>query len=72
MDKKKFNKLLGEHIRKHRESLGISQHQLASDSNTHINYIGSVERGEKSITVYKLYEILSSVDIDLNEFFEDL
>lgn len=72
MDKEKFNILLGDHLRNHRESLGLSQCQLALKSNTHINYIGSIERGEQSITVYKLYEILSSVDIDLNEFFEDL
>lgn len=72
MDKSKFNMLLGDTLRDIREREKLSQEELASKCDSHANYIGAIERGERSITVYKLYEILKALNIDLSDFFENI
>ena len=72
MDKSKFNMLIGDTLRDLREREKLSQEELASKSGSHTNYIGAIERGERSITVYKLYKILKALNIDLSDFFENI
>jgi len=51
---KKIRKALGEVIRTHRTSVGISQERLAELVDVHRNYIGKIERGEQNITINSL------------------
>ena len=55
MDKKQYNTNLGNKIRELRHDLGLSQEKLADKAGICRTYIGSIERGEKSISVYNLY-----------------
>lgn len=43
--------LFSESVRKARRSLNLSQEDLAERAGLHRNYIGSVERGERNISV---------------------
>lgn len=43
--------LLGENIKKHRLDNSLSQEQLAEMCSLHRTYIGSVERGERNISL---------------------
>ncbi|MFW6025778.1 MAG: helix-turn-helix domain-containing protein [Candidatus Woesearchaeota archaeon] len=70
--KDKFNKLLGKKIQTIRENRELSQEKFAEITGTSRSYVGEIERGEKSITVYKLYKMLHHLDISLKEFFEKL
>ncbi|NLC76744.1 MAG: helix-turn-helix transcriptional regulator [Clostridia bacterium] len=69
MDKRQFNRHLGSEIAKLRYEFGYSQEQMAEKSDLSRNYIGQIERGEKSLTVYRLYCILRALNISLEEFF---
>lgn len=48
---------LGHRIRAKRLSLGISQEALAHSSGLHRTYIGSVERGERNISLVNIVSI---------------
>lgn len=72
MNKKQFNINLGNELKKLRHELSLSQEELAEKTNSSRTYIGAIERGEKSISAYKLYEILSIVNFSISEFMDKL
>ena len=54
---KDINIIVGKNIRALREKLGASQDVFADDCEVHRTYIGSVERGERNITLITLSRI---------------
>ena len=54
---KDINIIVGKNIRALREKLGLSQDVFADDCEVHRTYIGSVERGERNITLITLARI---------------
>jgi transcriptional regulator with XRE-family HTH domain len=68
MNRKQFNINLGYALRELRQELHLSQETLAEKSELTKNYIGIVERGEKSITVFALFQILSAIDFPFEKF----
>lgn len=45
----------GELVRKHRHKLEISQEELAFRSGLHRTYVGSVERGERNLSLENIF-----------------
>ena len=72
MDKimKKLFKTVGTRIAKKRQGLHLSQERLAEKSGQHRNYIGSVERAEKYVTLTTLFKITKALDLKLEELFK--
>lgn len=68
MDKTDFLKDLGFFIKIERMKQKISQEKLAELSDCSMSYIGFVERGEKSISLYNFLKIASVLNLDLSEF----
>jgi transcriptional regulator with XRE-family HTH domain len=69
----KMNKIeqrLGDQLKIVRLKKGLTQEQLAELSGLHRTYIGSVERGERNITVKNLYKILLAMNCSLSDFFK--
>ena len=60
-------KILGEIIRKKRETQGLTQHQLAEKSKVDRNYIGMVERGERNPSYLSLQKIANGLCISVDE-----
>ena len=60
-------KVIGSRIRKIRNEKGISQERLAELTSVSTNYIGIVERGEKSVTIDVLEKIASALDTTFAE-----
>jgi transcriptional regulator with XRE-family HTH domain len=59
----------GSKVREIRKSKGISQERLAELSETDRSYMGRIERGEKNITLTKIYQICDALDIKPNDLF---
>ena len=68
MDKK----ILGKRIRDERFRLKLTQEQLSEKINVTASYLGAVERGEKSMTLEKLIDLINvfgiSIDYMLSDF----
>ncbi|MEN8352762.1 helix-turn-helix domain-containing protein [Acinetobacter towneri] len=66
----KIEQRLGDQLKIVRLKKGLTQEQLAELSGLHRTYIGSVERGERNITVKNLYKILLAMNCSLSDFFK--
>ena len=64
MDKDNLRTILAKNLRRHRESRGISQEELASRAGLHRTYVGAVERAERNITLATLQRIASALEVD--------
>lgn len=50
-------KLIGYEVKRRRIAGGLSQEDLASLSNLHRTYIGSIERGERNVSLQNIVSI---------------
>lgn len=53
----RYIQALGEVIRKKRSKLGYSQESFAHEVGVHRTYMGSIERGEKNLTIRNLLRV---------------
>lgn len=63
---------LGRRIRAARTALGLSQEDLAYESDIDRSYIGGVERGERNVTFNILCKIAISLRCDVAALTKDL
>lgn len=61
---------IGARIRMIRTNLGLSQEKLSFKSELDRTYIGSVERGERNVSVINLRKIAKALDVDITELFK--
>jgi transcriptional regulator with XRE-family HTH domain len=66
-----FLRTIGERIRKRREVLGWTQAELGEKCELHRTFIGSVERGERNISVLNLRIISRMLRTKLSTLLED-
>lgn len=66
-DKVSVQVLLGARIRKLRQEQNISQEKLAELASIDRSYFGSVERGERNISLTNLVKIASSLGVSLSD-----
>ena len=69
---KKIIAIMGTRIKELRIQKGLSQEALADLVGLHRTYIGSVERGEKTITISSAKKIADGLEISLSELFKGL
>lgn len=63
---------MGVVIRALRAEANLSQEELAARCGLHRTYIGSIERGEKTITIETAQKLARAFDITLTQLFERL
>ena len=56
--------IVGRRLREHRTRLGLSQEQLAEQLGFHRTYLGSVERGERNLTLVSLEQLAARLGVD--------
>lgn len=54
---------LGAKIREIRKEKGLSQEALADLAGLDRSYMGHIERGEKNVTLTKIYQVSDALDI---------
>lgn len=59
----------GRRIRAIRKEKGLSQEALAALADIDRSYMGHIERGEKNITLTKIYQISEALSIDIRQLF---
>jgi transcriptional regulator with XRE-family HTH domain len=60
---------VGRRVRELRNAKGISQEALAHQARLHRNYVGYLERGERSVSLDTLARILQDLEVSFAEFF---
>lgn len=61
----------GEVVRKRRLQLGLSQEKLAFRCGSHRNYIGEIERGEKSPSLHIIFALAEGLEIAASELIRE-
>lgn len=69
-EKNPISLIFGANLRRIRLESGLTQEQLAELANSHPNYIGAVERGERNITIIKTVDIAKALNCSISRFFE--
>ncbi len=54
---------IGDQIRKRRADIGLSQDELGHLCGLHRTYIGSVERGERNLTIGSVVRIAAAIQL---------
>lgn len=61
---------IGKNLRKYRQIKSITQEELSKICNLHRNYIGSVEKGERNISIKSLEKIAQGINIKIEKLLE--
>jgi transcriptional regulator with XRE-family HTH domain len=61
---------IGLAIRNYREAAGLSQEQLAFKANLHRTYVGSVERGERNVSLINIIALCKALKLKPSELFK--
>jgi transcriptional regulator with XRE-family HTH domain len=72
LDEQTFLQALGLRLRKRREELNWTQAELAEKCELHRTFIGSVERGERNVSVLNLRTIARALRVRLSVLLKDL
>lgn len=54
---------VGRRLRAHREAAGLSQEAMAERLKYHRTYVGSIERGERNLTLESVEELARRLDV---------
>jgi transcriptional regulator with XRE-family HTH domain len=63
---------VGKRIRSLREKRGWSQEAFADECGLHRTYIGSVERGERNLTLSSLHTIAKTLKVTMSELLKGI
>lgn len=69
-EKSKARQILSQKLRMLRLEQGLSQEQLASMAGLHRTYVGSVERGERNISIDNIEKLANALGCNITKLLE--
>jgi transcriptional regulator with XRE-family HTH domain len=63
IDSTSLRAVLARNVRTFRHALGLSQEELAELAGLHRTYIGSIERGERNVSVDNIERLAKALDV---------
>jgi transcriptional regulator with XRE-family HTH domain len=60
----------GKRLRKIRREKGYSQEKLAEIASLHRNYIGMIERGERTVSLLNIKKLARALKIEIKDLFD--
>ncbi len=63
----KTRKIFARNLKEIRVEQGLSQEELADIAGLHRTYVGSVERGERNISIDNMERLASALQIDIQD-----
>jgi transcriptional regulator with XRE-family HTH domain len=66
-----LQKIVGRRLREQRESLGLSQEAMAERLGYHRTFLGSVERGERNLTLASVEQLAASLGVSPLDLLRD-
>ncbi len=67
-----LKKTFGEHVRKRRRAIGLSQEDLGFECGLHRTYVGSIERGETNLSLENMAVIAIILHCEITDFIPSL
>ena len=71
LDDKTFLRTIGTRLRERRLARGLSQAELGRECDLHRTFIGSVERGQRNISIINIRLIARKLKISLQDLFSE-
>ena len=68
--KRNVRQIFGQNLRRKRQTLGISQEDLAEKAGLHRTYIGSVERGERNVSIDNMERLAVAVGSTIEQLLD--
>jgi len=72
MEDKPLTKRFGSTVRRLRVAAGLSQEDFADLCGLHRTYVGSIERGEKSVTIETGNKLARALNLSLQQLFQEM
>ena len=72
LDEIEFLRTLGDRIRERRTARGLTQGQLGESCQLHRTFIGSVERGERNLSILNLLLIARALRVPLSDLLKEI
>lgn len=69
MPASKILERFGQRIRELRKEKNLTQEAVAEKAKLHPTYIGTVERGQKNISLRNIEKVAKAIGVNLSEFF---
>ena len=66
------NSILGKNIKAERTRCGLTQFELAEQIKISESSLSLVERGKQTPSVFVVFDIAKTLDIDINELFKNM
>jgi transcriptional regulator with XRE-family HTH domain len=71
LDEKRFLRELGQRVREQRQARALSQADLGRLCSLHRTFIGSIERGERNVSILNLRVVAKTLRISLAELLKE-